>query len=273
MTLTFLEPCDRLKPFIKAIWAFESPVGLPVSDVSIAAPNGSPKLIVSRTNSIVASVDGSVQSNRDHSVYLVGIRDIPVRLHTRSGKTSFVGFEFRPHGAYPILKVPLIELTNLLLPVAQILRDWHSLPEVVTGLGSLREQVEMIQELLLRELERACPTNPLVEYCVEVLDRTNGLLSISDLVQEVGYSKRYLEMLFRQHVGVSPKTLASIFRFQRFYKKWAQGQSYDSLKEELYSYYYDQAHFANEFKRMTGFYPQRFVHDIPNPFGRQLSQR
>ena len=273
MKLTFFEPHDRLKRFIKVIWTFESPVGLPLSDVSIAAPNGRPKLIVSLTNGIIASVDGSVQSSKDHCVYVVGVRDIPVRLHTRPGKTNFIGFEFYPYGAYPILKVPLIELTNRLLPAPQILRNWRSLPEIATGFGNLTEQVELVQELLVRELEQAPAINRTVEYCVEALDHSDGLLPISELEREVGYSKRYLEMLFRQHVGVSPKTLAGIFRFQRFYKKWAQGQSYDCLKEESYSHYYDQAHFANEFKRMTGFYPQRFLRSVTNPFGRQLSQR
>jgi len=78
-------------------------------------------------------------------------------------------------------------------------------------------------------------------------------------------------MLFKQHVGFSPKLLARIFRFQNFYRRWARGLSFDAMKEELYDYYYDQAHFTKEFKKMTGYTPRRFADEVPNEFGRQLS--
>jgi methylphosphotriester-DNA--protein-cysteine methyltransferase len=73
-------------------------------------------------------------------------------------------------------------------------------------------------------------------------------------------------------VGLSPKALAEIFRFQRFYRKWAQGLRYDVLKQELYDYYHDQAHFTKEFKRMTGYSPQKFTLEVSNEFGRRLSR-
>jgi hypothetical protein len=65
--------------------------------------------------------------------------------------------------------------------------------------------------------------------------------------------------------------LAGIFRFQKFYRKWAQGLPYGHLKAELYDYYYDQAHFTKEFKRMTGYSPLRFTREVSNEFGRRLS--
>ena len=46
--------------------------------------------------------------------------------------------------------------------------------------------------------------------------------------------------------------------------------SYDVLKEGLYDYYYDQAHFSKEFKRMTGHSPLEFMTDVSNEFGRRL---
>ena len=77
-------------------------------------------------------------------------------------------------------------------------------------------------------------------------------------------------MLFKLHVGLSPKALAEIFRFQVFYRKWAQGLSYEVLKKDLYDYYYDQAHFSKEFKRMTGHSPREFMTTVSNEFGRRL---
>ena len=75
----------------------------------------------------------------------------------------------------------------------------------------------------------------------------------------------------RNTLGFPQRPWPAIFRFQRFYRKWARGQSYDQLKQEIYSYYYDQAHFARDFRKKTGFYPQRFVGEVTNAFGRHLS--
>jgi AraC-like DNA-binding protein len=99
----------------------------------------------------------------------------------------------------------------------------------------------------------------------------HGRMPIKELERKTGYTRRYLDLLFKQHVGLSPKDLAGIFRFQRFYQKWARGLSYDVLKEELYDYYYDQAHFSKEFKRMTGHSPRDFMIVVSNEFGRRLS--
>src|SRR5262249_25694116 len=40
--------------------------------------------------------------------------------------------------------------------------------------------------------------------------------------------------------------------------------------DELYQCYYDQAHFTKEFKRMTGYSPGKFTHEVSNEFGRRL---
>src|SRR5262249_5975847 len=95
---------------------------------------------------------------------------------------------------------------------------------------------------------------------------TDGLISIRQLERETGYTRRYLEMLFKSHVGLSPTVLAGIFRFQKFYVRWAEGLRFDELKDELYDYYYDQAHFTKEFKRMTSFSPERFALEVANEF-------
>jgi methylphosphotriester-DNA--protein-cysteine methyltransferase len=78
-------------------------------------------------------------------------------------------------------------------------------------------------------------------------------------------------VLFKERVGLSPKVLAGIFRFQRFYRKWAEGRSFDLLRDDLYDYYYDQAHFTKEFRKMTGHSPRKFSREVPNEFGRRLA--
>lgn len=274
MKLSFVEPTFELKQYIQSIWVFESPVGMPLSDTNLAAPNGCSKIIFNYENAINSIAYGRVQESREHGLYFIGTRDISVQISTPPGKTGFIGIEFYPYGAYPIFGIPMTETSNRLLPADTLWGKWgRRVNETLSNLGSVNEKIKFIQEELVDLLRKKKLANPLVEYCVNSLKTANGLTTISDLESKTGYSRRYLEIIFNTHVGISPKVLAGIFRFQKFYKKWAHGLTYDEFKEELYDYYYDQAHFAKEFKRMTGFSPRMYTSEISNEFGRQLVLR
>jgi AraC-like DNA-binding protein len=137
----------------------------------------------------------------------------------------------------------------------------------------VRQKLRFIREQLVTLLEKNRRDDHLIHFCVRSLELAEGRLSIRELERKTGYTRRYLEIVFRQYVGFSPKVLAGIFRFAKFYRKWAEVQSFQLLKDNLFDYYYDQSHFTKEFKKMTGYSPRRFSLEISNEFGRLLSLR
>ena len=277
MNLWFLQPRAELKPCIQSIWVFESDRGLPVSDLSMAAPNGCPKLVVNLENSLISSAQGQAHETREQSLSFIGVRSLPVMLSTPAGKTSFVGIEFMPTGAFPILGIPMAELADRLIPADNLSGFLNaSVTDRIWNREGIKEKVDLIQAQLLDAASRGHARNlhtlsPIVEFCVDHLRRTNGAATISDLEARTGYSRRFLEILFKRYVGVSPKTLAGIFRFQWFYGKMARGKSYDAVKEDLYDLFYDQSHFRNEFRKMTGFSPRNYSRNVRNEFGRRVA--
>lgn len=272
MKLSFVEPRSELKSYIKSIWIFESQLGMPLNSKSIAAPNGCPKIILNFENSIISTVDGKVEKSSENGFYFVGNRDIPVQLTTPQRKTGFIGIEFYPHGAYPIFGVPMFETANRLLPVDVLSAKWKdNVNEMLINKESIKEKIDFIQSSFIISLRKNQLQSPLVAYCVKSLKTTNGLMEITELEKKTGYTRRYLEILFKNYVGFSPKILSSIFRFQKFYSCWAHGKTFSELKDELYNYYFDQAHFAKEFKRMTGFAPGQYSKEVSNEFGKQLA--
>jgi AraC-like DNA-binding protein len=272
MKIHFISPYDELKPYIRSMWVFESPVGMPASDVNIAAPNGCPKLIVQLENSIISTVDGEQQESPSHAISFVGNRDVPVSIHTPRAATLFIGIEFQPHGAFPLFGIPMTETANALLPVDLLLPSWGTMiSERLCAMKTVDEQIGFIQDQLVTRVRNHLQVNPCVDYCVHALQSSHGIIPIADLERKTGYSRRHLELLFNDYVGFSPKVLGNIFRFQKFYRTWAHGKSFTVLKKELYDYYYDQAHFSKEFKKMTGYSPLHYASKVTNEFGRQLS--
>lgn len=271
MRISFVQPRPELQPYIAALWVFKSDVGMPRTDRSLAAPNGCPKLIIPYENTLESIANGRHQVTREQGLYFSGNRDTSTLIYSRPRRTGFIGIEFAPHGAFPIFGVPMQETVNTHLDSEVVFGRWgREVREALRNLDGVSLKLQYIQEQLVLLLQKKQLQDGVVDFCVRTLELADGLVPIKELERKTGFTRQYLDQLFKRHVGLPPKTLAAIFRFQKFYRKWAQGLPFEALKEELYGFYYDQSHFTKEFKRMTGYSPRKFTVEVPNEFGRRL---
>jgi len=201
------------------------------------------------------------------------MRDTATVIGSSSRPTAFIGLEFRPHGAYRFLDVSMADTTNGHFACEELFGRWgRDLREAVGDAERVGHKVSRLQAGLVARLRRSPRSSPLADAVVATLRSSHGLTSIAAVARSTGYSRRYLDRLFRDNIGLPPKTLATIFRFQRFYTQWARGQQYEALRAELCDSYYDQSHFAREFKRFTDRSPRAFMRDRSNEFGRRLAR-
>jgi AraC-like DNA-binding protein len=274
LQIRFIDPRPELAPLIERFWVLQSADGLPAGRTNVVAPNGCTKLVIPVSNCIDSASSKGEGRSRPGELYFVGNQDSPTTLNTAPGRTQFITIEFKPHGAFPLFGIPMHELANILCPADAAFAGWGARARSI-----LREAVEVdskvvaIQQQLAMALDRAAPVNPLVGHCVQLLQRSSGLLPIAELARRTGYTRRRLQMLFKQQVGLSPKALAGIARFQRFHHLWARGTGYEQIRAELDAFYYDQSHFTREFKRLTGFPPRRYMQQINSEFCRRIAWR
>jgi len=225
MKITFIRPRLELQPYIESFWVFESATGFPDTDSNVVVPNGCSKLIIPYDNSIISSALGNVQVSRERRLYFVGNRDSSTLLKSSSRRTGFITIEFCPHGAFPIFGIPMSKTFNGLWDGDDLFANWgYDVREALSNLECVDQKVAFIQDELIALLRKNACRNPVVEYCINALRSADGRIAIRQLAQQTGYSRRYLDQLFKQHVGLSPKVLAGVFRFQKFYRKWAEGQ-------------------------------------------------
>jgi AraC-like DNA-binding protein len=241
-------------------------------DRNLAAPNGCSKLIIPYENSLLGACEGRSGVSREHGFYFVGNRETATLISSSERRTGFIGIEFSPHGAFPLFGISMSETVEEKMFDSEVLfGQWgRETREALCNLQEVGQKLNFIQDALVRLSQRNQPDNRLVDFCVKMLKLTHGRVPMKDLERKTGYTRRYLNLLFKQHVGLAPKVLARIFRFQKFYQKWARGLSYHIIVNELYDSYYDQAHFSKEFKRMTGYSPREFMNGVRNEFGRRL---
>jgi AraC-like DNA-binding protein len=263
MTFEFIKPVTELKPYITKIWWFEHAGGF-TNRGTLIAPNARAKIIIPYKNRLTTTGSGKTAICKEGDICFIGIRDAPVTLGSSPGATGSIGIELTTAGAHRFLDVPMYHLANSLFSFSEVYgKEGQELLTKMADLEDPRQKIKLIQAFLLLRLQKS-ESNSIINCSVNFITSGLGLSPIKELVKKTGYSKRYLDMLFKEHLGISPKTLATITRFQHFYKS-----SGAVNVDNIYDLYYDQSHFIKEFKRYTGYTPLQFSR-FNNDFGKHF---
>jgi len=241
---------------------------LPPSDRRLVVPNGRAKIILTLQNSLEVIDQPLRTSYPEGKAWFIGPWDRPVELSSPSGATRTVGLELLPTGVNHLFRHSLLDLRNRVVEwsdvepqVGQRARElWAEQP-------SSWSAATVLTEVLLRMKAHLTKSPWLVDWVSAELDRSHGLVSIQELESRSGYSRRAIELAFKERVGLAPKTLATILRFQAIYNAWARSPRRDFYREPAFDLYADQSHLIREFRRYTGYAPNQFA-KLDNEFGR-----
>ncbi|MFD2872033.1 helix-turn-helix domain-containing protein [Mucilaginibacter ximonensis] len=252
-------PLPVLAPYVAKMYVFESGGRLPEADRKLIVPNANLKLTLTYSNGIAATIAGQTYRQAEHQLSLTGLIDTPVNLDpTEDRSTGTIIIEFYPLGAYRFFKLPYGELQNQILDLQALLGPVvRTLQEQLGETETPEQKLELLQAFLLYRLSQTT-ADPIFDYCMGKITATNGLISVSQLEKETGYSSRWLHNKFSNHLGTGPKNLAELLRFKQVYQAYTLD---NQVKENIYQYYHDQSHFLKAFKRFTGATPTALRED------------
>ena len=268
MRLQNIEPHPLLKNYIEKMWLFESSGKMPAEDLKLVVPNGQIKLSVAFRNGIVASLNGKSFTSKEHNISLTGLADIPVLLDVEKDiSTGTIVVEFNPQGAYRFFQISLNDIRNQIYPLTDILGTFaRQLEEQISNVQSIQGKVNLLQQFLLKQFTLQAEDS-VFEYCVSKITTSKGEISIRELEKKTGYSSRWLNIKFKDKLGISPKNLSTIIRFNQYYNAVANNNEMDFMQNAFYDHYYDKSHFLKEFKRFTGLSHSGFEKNT-NDFGK-----
>ena len=87
------------------------------------------------------------------------------------------------------------------------------------------------------------------------IERHGGAIDVRGLARELGYSQKHVIALFRDHVGLPPKLLARIVRFDRLMTHLRGGGTGTWADLAATFGYYDQSHLVRDVRQFTGSTP------------------
>jgi len=97
----------------------------------------------------------------------------------------------------------------------------------------------------------------LINHVMTELRQEDFFDNIKNVASRYGITSRYLQKLFSNHTGLTPKLYSKINRFQNSLRLVAKKNT--SLTTIAYECgYFDQSHFIREFKAFTGVLPSTY---------------
>jgi len=124
----------------------------------------------------------------------------------------------------------------------------------------------VLEVALLARLNERLQLNTAVRYALQEFARRPEIPRVQELAHEAGLSRRRFSQLFRVQVGLTPKLYCRLQRFQNTLRLIASVTSVDWAELALAAGYYDQAHFAHEFRDFSGLSPSAYLAS-PSPSG------
>ena len=247
-------PGETLKQYVKCYYVYESDTSDVFEDKAFAT--GCIEVMFNLGNGLWQTASGDKFITTPH-VELWGQIIRPLAF-TSIGKNIMFGIRFYPHTASLFLNDDLDlfndHVTDFTAVAGKSVRILHS-RLLETTLPD--KQVQLVEEFLLKRLSffgKNFKWLPVIDRVIEELKQDDFFDNIENMASRYGLTSRYLQKLFLQYTGLTPKLYHKISRFQKSLVLVSKKNlSLTSIAYECG--YFDQSHFIRDFKTFTGFLP------------------
>jgi transcriptional regulator GlxA family with amidase domain len=115
--------------------------------------------------------------------------------------------------------------------------------------------------LLRRAAERAGP-DARIAHVSGLIDRSGGAVPVKALHEAVGLTRRHLERLYLDRVGLTPKTACRVARVQAALERLRAGAVPSLSRLALECGWYDQPHMNRDFREIAGVPPTAYLRHV-----------
>lgn len=253
------EPVPALAPFVDTLWLctrYASP-----STSEYVLPTGTVELVIDLHGGLLRVADGRhpQQFHSFHGAVVCGPHAQRFVIDT-AHPMVLLGVHFKPGGAFPFFLVPMGELHNQHVALADL---WgasaSNLIEQVSTAATPLAAFRLVEQTLLMQLVQPLALHPAVGFALHALQREACPPPIAAITNQMGLSARHFVHLFREHVGLTPKRFSRVQRFQAVLRHIHTKQQVNWADLALACGYCDQAHFVHDFRSLAGLTPRAYL--------------
>jgi AraC-like DNA-binding protein len=203
---------------------------------------------------------GRMPGPEDHvASFAAGLFAGPVVIDS-FGNAHCIQIDFTPLGARRFFGMPMTELTGRMVDLGDVMGSkGRDLRERLGHADTWAERLAIAEHFVTRRLADAARAPCPVSWAFDRLMASGGRLPISRLATEIGWSRKHLVSRFAAEVGIGPKTLSRVVRFNRVLalSRGDQEDGWAGIAAECG--YADQAHLTRDFRELAGVTPSAWL--------------
>lgn len=232
------QPCERLAPFVSHYWLSQDNA----APTYTALPDGCVDIVLEATGGAAQSwIYGTTTQRTDIAV---------------ARQCHYLGIRFKPGQSRHFVALPARELTDTHVPTQGLIG--FSLDRIAERVASGTVAVEL-DAVLIAWLAKRPPESNKTDAAIRAMGSFQGVERIDAVAARLGISRRQLERLFLDDVGISPKRYAMLGRCHRAMKALSVRARISLAEVALEMGYADQSHMTREFVRLIGETPSRLL--------------
>ncbi|NLK95258.1 MAG: AraC family transcriptional regulator [Clostridiales bacterium] len=201
--------------------------------------------------------------------YLIGTASSLVGLDASSNKEIF-GIRFYPGGLNSFFPLMANEINSSQIPLELLCNKSHNLSQEIINASSFESRISIIESFFCKEILNSNGKEILIQYCVDKIISTNGTITINTLSENTGYSTRYINKLFNEYIGFSPKNFCEIVRLQSTIEYIRKHNNYTLTSVSNVYGYYDQSHMNKDFNKFLNI-TSGYIYDNTFFYANQLN--
>lgn len=240
-----ISPCGGLKPYVKCFWGTNGPLeNTGINQEGLIVPDTCMDIIfqVSHTNNNISGKFVGINNEAFYSAVM------PEECGKPEIRSTF-GIRFFAWSAVLFSEDSMEEIKNNVFDVRRHYgRIQKAIEPLLYDVPTLEGRAAEAEKILLKQLNEK-RHNPCLETAVYHILKQKGNLKTAGLAEQVFISKRQLERVFREYMGISPKQFASLVRYQSLWNELLTAPVFDVMNAVHRYGFSDQSHLLHEFRK------------------------
>jgi len=255
-----ITPGDRLKPYVKCYYSYESDANVTFDDTVF--PSGCMEIIFNLGTGNWQTAPSGSDFITTPPVELWGQITQPLQVRSL-GRNTMLGIRFYPHAAAYFVNDKVDLFNNQVADFQGLsIKGVNELYERLQDTPSWDRRIALIEAFLLQRLslaEHRWDKSTMISSIMQELTQDDFFDNIENVAARYGITSRYLQKLFLQYTGLTPKLYSKINRFQNSLRLVTSQKEISLTSIAYHCGYFDQSHFIREFKAFTGLTPSGYA--------------
>ncbi|MFP4697763.1 MAG: DUF6597 domain-containing transcriptional factor [Eubacteriales bacterium] len=241
-------PNEKLRPYICCFWTSKIDFILEEKFTEVVVPDGCMDIICFK----------NIVTNKRDNIF-VGISD-HVFYDMSTCEYEIFAIRFYPWAAHLFINDKMKNWKNNAISLDDC---WHSLSTELNNIMEMNlateEKIHIIESFLYKKILVKNEIKPDVLNAMYKMLASSGTISIKEIADYICSSTRQLERNFNDYIGLTPKTMVGVIRFQNVLREILNKPNINWLDLVSKYNYTDQSHLIRDFRKYYGKAPTELV--------------